>query len=69
LLEKTRGPLGLISTIPALATCLLGVLTGLWLRTTRAMREKAAGMLAGAVTELVLGGLWEIWFPINKRLR
>ena len=68
LLEKTRDPLGLISTIPALATCLLGVLTGLWLRTARGMKEKAAGMLAGAVAGLVLGSLWGIWFPINKRL-
>jgi predicted acyltransferase len=68
LLENTRDPLGLISTIPAIATCLLGVLTGLWLRTTRGMRAKAAGLLAGAIAGLVLGGLWGIWFPINKRL-
>ena len=68
LLENTRDPLGLISTIPAIATCLFGVLTGLWLRTARGMREKAAGLLAGAIAGLVLGGLWGIWFPINKRL-
>ncbi|MCU1225970.1 MAG: hypothetical protein JWQ42_4063 [Edaphobacter sp.] len=68
LLENTRDPLGLISTIPAIATCLFGVLTGLWLRTARGMREKAAGLLAGAIGGLVLGGLWGIWFPINKRL-
>ena len=68
MLENTRDPLGLISTIPAIATCLFGVLTGLWLRTARGMREKAAGLLAGAIAGLVLGGLWGIWFPINKRL-
>jgi predicted acyltransferase len=68
LLEKTRDPLGLISAIPAVATCLLGMLTGLWLRTERTMKEKAAGMLAGAVAGLALGSLWAIWFPINKRL-
>jgi predicted acyltransferase len=68
LLEKTRDPLGLISAVPAIATCLIGVLTGLWLRTARPMREKAYGLLAGAIAGLVIGDLWGIWFPINKRL-
>jgi predicted acyltransferase len=68
LLENTRDPLGLISTVPAIATCLLGVLTGLWLRTQKGMTVKAGGMLAGAIAGLALGCLWAIWFPINKRL-
>jgi predicted acyltransferase len=68
LLEKTRDPLGLISAVPAIATCLIGVLTGLWLRSARGMREKASGLLAGAVAGLIVGELWGIWFPINKRL-
>lgn len=68
LLEKTRDPLGLISAVPAIATCLIGVLTGLWLRTARSMREKASGLLVGAIAGLVIGDLWGIWFPINKRL-
>ena len=42
LLENTRDPLGLISTIPAVATCLLGVLTGLWLRTQRRITYRNA---------------------------
>ena len=32
------------------------------------MRAKAAGLLAGSFRGLVFGGLWGIWFPINKRL-
>ena len=68
LLEGTRDPLGLISSIPAIATCLLGVLTGLWLRTQKGMTAKAGGMLAGAIAGLALGRFWAIWFPINKRL-
>lgn len=68
LLEKTRDPLGLISAIPAVATCLLGVLTGQWLQTTRSMKQKAVGMFAGAIAGLALGWLWSIWFPTNKRL-
>ena len=68
LLEKTRDPLGLISTIPAVATCVLGVLTGLWLRTQKGMTTKVGGLLAGAIAGLAMGSLWGIWFPINKRL-
>jgi len=68
LLEQTRDPLGLISTIPAVATCLLGILTGLWLRTEKGMMAKAYGMLSGALAGLALGSFWAIWFPINKRL-
>jgi predicted acyltransferase len=68
LLEQTRDPLGLISTIPAVATCLLGILTGLWLRREKGMMVKACGMLSGALAGLALGSFWAIWFPINKRL-
>jgi predicted acyltransferase len=68
LLEQTRDPLGLISTIPAVATCLLGILTGLWLRTEKRMMVKACGMMSGAMASLALGSFWAIWFPINKQL-
>src|ERR1700723_2098344 len=68
LLDQTRDPLGLISTIPAVATCLLGILTGLWLRTEKRMMVKACGMMSGAIAGLALGSFWAIWFPINKQL-
>ncbi len=66
--EGVFDPEGLLSTISALATCLLGVLTGLWLRTEKRMMTKAAGMLAASIAGLALGSLWGIWFPINKRM-
>ena len=68
LLDQTRDPLGLISTIPAVATCLLGILTGLWLRTEKRMMVKVCGMMSGAMAGLALGSFWAIWFPINKQL-
>jgi predicted acyltransferase len=68
LYERTRDPEGLLSTIPALATALLGLLTGIWLRTQRTLRAKAAGIATAGLTGVLLGGLWNLSFPINKKL-
>ena len=68
LYEKTRDPEGLLSTLPALATALFGMLTGEWLRTTRTVMEKAKGIAIAGAIGLLLGGVWSLWFPINKKL-
>lgn len=68
LYEGTRDPEGVLSTIPAVATCLCGVLTGVWLRTTRSLRSKAAWMLVLGVLGLGAGKFFDLWFPINKKL-
>ncbi len=66
--EKTRDPEGLLSTIPAIASALCGVLTGEWLQTKRTPSQKVAGMLAAGVAGVVAGEIWSHWFPINKNL-
>jgi predicted acyltransferase len=68
LYEHTRDPEGLLSTIPALATALLGVLTGIWLRTQRTLSQKITGIATAGLTGILLGGLWSLTFPINKKL-
>jgi predicted acyltransferase len=68
LYEGTRDPEGVISTIPALATCLAGLLTGRWLRTTYSPARKAAGMAVAGVIAIAVGRTWHLWFPINKKL-
>jgi predicted acyltransferase len=68
LYEKVRDPEGLISTIPAIATTCLGVLTGLWLRTARPVAQRAWGLLIASLAGLAMGELWNVWFPINKKL-
>jgi len=68
LYEGTRDPEGVISTIPALATCIAGLLTGRWLRTARSQASKALGMAVVGVLAIVAGKLWNPWFPINKKL-
>ncbi len=68
LYEGTRDPEGLLSTIPAIATNLLGLLTGEWLRSSRSQRIKALGMAACGGIGVVAGIVMNIWFPINKKL-
>ncbi len=69
LYEHTRDPEGLLSTLPAIATTLLGVLTGLWLRAPDiTARTRALAMAAAGIAALVLGAFWNPWFPINKNL-
>jgi predicted acyltransferase len=68
LYERVRDPEGLLSNIPAIATTLLGMLTAMWLRTKESMERKCAGMLGAGIVLIVLGELWNPWFPINKKL-
>jgi predicted acyltransferase len=68
LYERTRDPEGLLSTIPALATAILGLLTGIWLRTQRTLRARVAGIATAGLSGVLLGSLWNLSFPINKKL-
>jgi predicted acyltransferase len=68
LFDSTRDPEGMLSTIPAIATTLLGVLTGHWLRSRKAPATKAIVMLLAGILGLIAGEVWNIWFPINKNL-
>lgn len=68
LYEGVRDPEGLLSDIPAIATALLGILTGLWLRTGRARKQIVVGLLVAGVALVALGELWNPFFPINKKL-
>jgi predicted acyltransferase len=66
LFDGTRDPEGIISTIPAIATTLIGVLTGSWLRSNRTRETIAMRMLLFGILGLVAGEAWNVWFPINK---
>jgi len=68
LYNDTRDPEGIISTIPSIATALMGTLTGHWLRTSRGLRRKAGLMFLAGVAGLVTGLTLDRWFPINKNL-
>jgi predicted acyltransferase len=68
LYNGTRDPEGVLSTVPAIATCLLGLLTGDWLRSTHTAKDKALGMAVFGVSGVIAGELLNPWFPINKNL-
>ena len=59
---------GILSTLPAVATTLLGVLAGHWLRSSRRPLRKAVGLALAGVVSLALGSLWGIWFPVIKNI-
>lgn len=61
-------PEGLLSTIPAIATTLLGALTGHFIRSERSREEKTAWMFVAGNFLLLLGAILDMWMPINKNL-
>jgi predicted acyltransferase len=69
--DKVHDPEGVLSTIPAIGTALLGMLTGTFLQRDLPdmnMRKKAFLLFAAGVILAVLGLIWHRFFPINKRL-
>ena len=65
---RTYDPEGILSTIPAIGTALLGVFAAGWIRTQRALSERIATLYAGGAILMVLGLMWNWVFPINKQL-
>ncbi len=63
-----RDPEGLLSDVPALGTTLLGLLTGMWLRSRLPHETKVLGLAAATAVCLNLGYYWASWFPLNKKL-
>ena len=62
-------PEGILSTLPAVATCLLGVFAGLLLRNSRIEpRRKADYLLLAGLAGVLLGHLWGFQFPIIKKI-
>lgn len=61
-------PEGLLSTLPAVATTMLGTLSIIWLRTERSLAAKAGALAAAGALSLAAGLAWAQAFPLNKRL-
>lgn len=65
---NTWDPEGILSTIPAIATGIIGLLIGQLLNSSLLKVEKAKKMAIIGIVLIVLGQLWSIIFPLNKAL-
>jgi predicted acyltransferase len=68
LYRRDFDPEGLLSTLPAIATTLLGTLAGEFLRGVASFRLKLCGLALAGVAGLAAGYAWHPWFPISKPL-
>jgi predicted acyltransferase len=67
--SKTWDPEGPLSTIPAIATAMLGVFAGRWLTDKRrSLIERIVGLYGAGCLAMLGGSLWGAIFPINKNL-
>ena len=66
--SKTWDPEGFLSTLPAIATALIGILAGEWLRSKRSGTRKVYGLLMSGAALMLAGRLLDPYFPINKNL-
>ena len=62
----TWDPEGLLSTIPAVCTAMLGTLAGQWIGSERPLFERISSLFAGGALGMMIGMIWNWAFPINK---
>lgn len=65
---KVWDPEGLLSTLPAIATALSGIMLGHWLRTDKDQVTKTVWIFIAASFAMVIGWLWDLNFPLNKNI-
>jgi predicted acyltransferase len=65
---KTWDPEGIVSTLPAIATALFGILAGHLLRLDRALAKRTAWLLLIGTLLIAAGLISNVWLPINKKL-
>ena len=67
--EGSWDPEGILTTLPAIGTCLLGVFAGLLLKNPKLeARQKSLWLIYAGIALLAAGLLWSLQFPINKYL-
>jgi len=64
----TWDSLGVLSTVPAIANALIGVLTGHLLLSDKDQITKTVYLFVAGNILLLSGYVWDFWFPINKNL-
>lgn len=67
-LGRTWDPEGVLSTVPAVGSVILGVLAGRWIGRALPLAERLNGLFAVGALGMVAGLVWHWAFPINKNL-
>ncbi|MBK8977352.1 MAG: DUF5009 domain-containing protein [Planctomycetes bacterium] len=65
---RVYDPEGLLSTLPAIGTCLFGVFAGGLVRSTAALEQRVLRLFVHGSLLVVLGYVWSLALPINKAL-
>lgn len=66
--DGNHDPEGVLSTLPAIATALLGLLAGKWITGAASPLRKVGGLIAVGALMLVLGWAWHPYFPVIKKI-
>jgi predicted acyltransferase len=67
--DGDHDPEGLLSTLPAISTCLLGAWAGMVIRKEGLpAQDKVYRLLINALVMLILGYLWSVQFPLIKKI-
>lgn len=66
--SKTWDPEGILSTLPAIGTGIMGLLTGTLLKSPLGKEKKATHLLLGGIAAVLAGFVWNLVFPFNKAL-
>ncbi len=65
---KTWDPEGIVSTLPAIATAILGIMAGHLLRLNWTLTKKILWLAAIGIALICAAQVCNIWMPINKKL-
>jgi predicted acyltransferase len=66
--SKTWDPEGVLSTLPAIGTTMLGTLAGRWIGSGRPLIDRIASLFGAGTLGIAAGLVWNWVFPINKNL-
>jgi predicted acyltransferase len=66
--SKVWDPEGILSTLPAIGTAMLGIFTGNLLRSDKDAATKTVWMYIWGSALMLAGWIWSFWFPLNKNI-
>ncbi len=59
---------GILSTLPAIGSAIIGILWGDVLRASRSIEQQTMLLIGGGLLAINVAVIWDLWFPINKHL-